>query len=218
MDYPDRETYRKLYARYLTRRPAAVLLDLAGDLSGKRVVDLCGGAGELSVGAAERGAADVTWVDQCAQMCDTAAVLAAGVSVHHMDVGLWLFIPKRKESRADVIFCRQAVNYWLDGDGALSVAENLRPGGLFIFNTFNRKPAAKPTVKEYELEGRKYVEVSWLGPDNVVRHVQNCEGLEPHATRFDWISPKKFREWLGPFFEVEERRHGGTSLYRCQKK
>ena len=97
------------------------------------------------------------------------------------------------------------------------VADVMAPGGVFAFNTFNRKPSEKPRVLQYELEGHSFVEVSWLVGD-IVHHLQAREGMVPHQTSFRWFSPESLREMLKPYFVVIEIRHEKTSLYRCEKR
>jgi len=50
MIYPTWQIYEKLYAKYLHQSPRK-LLDAAGDLKDKSVLDLCGGTGKLSLAA-----------------------------------------------------------------------------------------------------------------------------------------------------------------------
>ena len=222
MHYPDRETYRKLYARYLSEngRPVSELLNLANEnMMGCRVLDLCGGAGELSLAARIRHADAVVMVDECPHMADNAALARAGIQVHQSEVQHWLFTPKPERWWFHLVFCRQAVNYWLNATSAKHLASNMHPGAKFIFNTFNRRPSTKPTVKQYEFGGARFMETSWLLEKTCeVRHIQCREGCEPHMTKFYWIPPNRFREWLGPYFEVHEHRDGATSIYTCTKK
>jgi release factor glutamine methyltransferase len=66
------------------------VMDRAGLLPGRRVVDLCTGSGVVAIGAAERGAAAVTAFDICprAVRCARANALAVGVDVD-VHVGSW---------------------------------------------------------------------------------------------------------------------------------
>jgi len=198
------------------------MIDLAGDLTDKRVLDLCGGAGEIALECVSRGASHVTLVDQCADMTDIEPLKKAGVEVCVFEVEHYLFIPKMESSLADVVFCRQAVNYWFDKETAGTLAKNVKPGGLFIFNTFNQRPSPEPKVKEYELEDEKgiawkFVEVSWrIG--RTVHHVQIREDMEPHHTTFQWIWPEFFKGILAHYFDVEVKTDGGTDIYICRKK
>jgi SAM-dependent methyltransferase len=123
---------------------------------------------------------------------------------------------------ADVLVCQQAVNYWMSAELAKMVAQAVKPEGRFVFNTFNKKPSHEPTLKEYTLDGRAYAEVSWLRVDDagreVVEHVQACEGMAPHTTRFAWIDREAFARWLSPYFSCVEDVDHATSVWTCFRK
>lgn len=221
MRYPDRETYGKLYARYTAENGRSVneLLDLAGDdFTGMRVLDLCGGGGEMAKAAFARNAEYVLLQDGTEEMFGERD---ENIDYTVREVGFFLEDPWYKEDghRFDVVLCRQAVNYWLDEEMAEELASIMEPGGTFVFNTFNKKPSLRPKVKKYKFHGIEYVEMSWLDCfDNMVHHVQCREGMAPHTTSFKWISPFQFQEWLQPYFEVERKTDGAATLYCCKKK
>lgn len=208
MDYPEHDTYSILYARYLAPARTAQLVELAGPLEKARILDLCGGGGRLARYAAGLGA-EVLIVDESAPMSQ-----ACGVQWLHASVEKAL---PRLPCNFDAVLCQQAVNYWMSLEMAEAVARVLKAGGRFVFNTFNRKPSAAPSVKQYVLNERHYAEISWLR-DGFVEHVQTCEGYPPHTTRFQWISPEMFQAWLGPWFEVTELQEGATSVWVCIRK
>lgn len=60
---------------------------------------------------------------------------------------------------------------------------------------FTEKPSNKPTIKEYDIDGKHYAEVYYSIGD-VVYHVQTCEGYPPHLTAFDYISTAEFVDTL----------------------
>jgi len=233
MPYPAQELYETLYARYLTGGRTEQLLELAGDLSGKQVVDLCGGSGRLSLAALAQGA-EVTLVDESAPMLNGLNVPA--LRVVHRPVESWLdsFMANKAY---DAMFCQQAVNYWLTPETADLVAQGLRSGGRFIFNTFNRRPGTTPVPKAYALGGVNFVELSWFVPDGSreafpgtpatpwstdvlngsIEHVQIREGFAPHTTRFRWISPLQFQKWLSPWFELTELVDGPATVWVCTR-
>lgn len=214
MDYPSHEVYATLYARYLNPARTQQLLALAGDLRGKSVLDLCGGGGRLAQLAAKAGAR-VTLVDESAAMAAGGATAGLTVLLRPVEHAFLTVQP------ADIVFCQQAVNYWLTEGTAWDLAGVVKPGGLFIFNTFNAKPSPVPRTKDYVLGGRHYVEISQLvegAREDMVEHVQVCEGLCPHVTRFPWISPDQFQRWLRPWFDCEEQVDGATSVWRCVRR
>ena len=245
--YPDHATYHKLYARYLVHRPANKLVDLAGELKNKTVLDLCGGEGEIALLAKKRGADIVILIDGQHSMFHGEKLEKAGIYplACHLPCNLtkrlrecWdAYEPEewRTEDchcpkchtgfdKADVVFCRQAVNYWMYTEWAVErLVAVMHIGGKFIFNTFNTKPSEEPTVKKYQMgtgdakTWHNYVEVHWLIGDDV-HHVQIREGMEPHHTVFKWIPPERFNELLYPHFDIEEKVDGATTIYICTKR
>jgi SAM-dependent methyltransferase len=216
--YPDYLTYRALYHRYYCGRTGDELLDLIEPINGSCVLDLCGGEGQLTRGAIIRRARLVLLVDAEKDMVREDIQAMKGVAVETATVHEALRrISKDRTGPFNRVVCRQAVNYWLDEETAKLLASVLTPGGIFAFNTFNQKPAIEPSVRKYQFDGYAFVELSWLVGETV-HHVQTREGLPPHTTTFRWISPERFREILDPYFHVDEKFDGKTTLYRCVKK
>jgi release factor glutamine methyltransferase len=78
---------------YAPQQDSHLLIDVmeeSGEVTGRRVVDLCTGSGVGAIGAAEQGAASVTALDICprAVRCARANSLAAGVAVD-VHFGSW---------------------------------------------------------------------------------------------------------------------------------
>lgn len=213
MDYPSHDVYRRLYARYFQGNRTQQMLELVGDLRGKRIADLCGGGGRLSELALAAGAR-VTLVDESAAM---ATLVHPGLTSFLRDVRAWLQ-DARVRKGFHALFCQQAVNYWFGADMVDPLADALAPGGFFVFNTFNRKPGPTPMLKQYQLEGAQFVEASWLSGEGMVEHVQMREGEPPHTTRFQWIAPEQYRDWLGRRFDTREIRDGAASVWCCTRK
>jgi ubiquinone/menaquinone biosynthesis C-methylase UbiE len=224
--YPKIDEYQELYARYISANGRSVteLVDMAGDLDGKQVLDLCGGAGEIAVECARRGA-KVLLVDREHDMVKKELMFLSGVSVRIAQVENLLWLPEFFAS-FDVVFCRQAVNYWMTDELAFDVSQVLKPGGQFIFNTFNTPPPTVPQVLKYSMDegkpdcslksGPVFVEIFYL-VGNMVNHCQCREGLPMHLTQFRWITPEEFDAWLSPHFKVEVARKQKTDLYLCKK-
>lgn len=217
MEYPSHDVYATLYQRYLKPERTQELISSVPCLQGKTVVDLCGGGGRLSRAALAAGAARVLLVDESAPM--TCAVQAPIERVLARVDDDWL--NSQAGADWDAVFCQQAVNYWLTAHRARLLARCVREGGTFVFNTFNREPSTVPNLKQYSLQGRQFVEASWLTRDaegvKRVEHVQMCEGEPAHVTSFRWISPQEYRQWLGADFEVHERVDGPASVWVCRR-
>ncbi len=211
--YPDHDTYRKLYRRFYEGRSTQDLLELAYPIHGMTVLDLCGGDGRLALQAKQYGAKSVILVDEEIDMTVERSEIPTFIS----SVEDFLRGFQGHKLLFDRILCQQAINYWLNYMTAQFVHRALNENGIFVFNTFHNKPSEKPTVKDYEIEGLHYVEVGWL-VDDVVHHIQIREGLPSHATSFHWLSPDYLAFILKPYFEIEIKKEGATSLYRCLKK
>jgi len=218
--YIDIADYEVLYARYL-EKPVSELIDLAGDVKGKVVWDLCCGGGWIAGECLKRGAAFVCAVDACSAMtrklrtalASSNEVMGRRISLDVVFVDEWLYCDV--ESKPDFVFCRQAVNYWLNEGTVARLSERMAPGSVFVFNTFRFKPPVKPVVKEYDHGGASYVETSWLVEPDTVHHVQARSGMAPHVTTFRWIAPSEYMEFFGNGWDVAVTERRATSLYRC---
>jgi len=215
--YPDYRTYQALYLRYYSGRDVAELLRLLEPLRDTCVLDLCGGDGRLALEALTLGVRETVLVDAEQTMIPPALLQHPKVRVYVKSVHDTLSAMKSRGELFDRIACRQAVNYWLNEQTAELAANVLRHRGIFAFNTFNRKPSEKPRVLQYEIGGHAFVEVSWL-IESTVHHLQVRDGMVPHYTSFEWLSPERLHKILGPHFGVVEEKHEKSSLYRCEKK
>jgi SAM-dependent methyltransferase len=218
--YPAWRIYERLYARY-QRRPVGELIDVAGDVKNKLVLDLCGGTGRLAEECIRRGAREAFLVDGSSDMAIRIKD-KRGVRLYIGDVTEFIrFGPSwyrdHEPGCPDVVFCRQAINYWFEAKVICDLARFLKPGAVFVFNTFNTAPPREPVVKTYEIDGHSFVEVFQLNGD-VVHHVQCRSGVPMHTTRFRWIEPEEFQSVLERDFLVERRTEKSTDIYRCVRK
>ena len=205
--YPHGNFYETLYKRYFDDDKMSAFMQVGGDLTGKKVMDLCGGTGRLATLISKRyPSADVILVDESSLMPDTYSGKKMNVTVAELFANCDMYAE-------DVIFCQQAINYWFNQTDIERLFRSLNPGGSFIFNTFNKCPTVKPVSKNYDIDGVSFLEVSWYAPDtNLVHHVQIREGMPSHATSFKWISKSEFVNVLakvGFYVDVIER---GASL------
>lgn len=216
MRYPDLEEYNILYARFLKRDPRELLSVVTNRAKLKGLaLDLCGGGGRASFAALEMGASRVILVDSSSNM---TSFLHIDITVIHLDVFVFLTRAARFYENAlfDLVICQQAINYWFSESAIAFLSLLMRPGACFVFNTFNTKPPAEPTIKNYSLGGREYSEINWCD-DETVYHVQRCKGFEPHLTSFQWIPPEQFLRTLVSYFEVKTIVKGATTIYACWK-
>jgi 2-polyprenyl-6-hydroxyphenyl methylase / 3-demethylubiquinone-9 3-methyltransferase len=156
MDHAERKRYpddhwlrshdpQKALAAYLdqqnkaySRAKNAFILELLGDLKGKRFLDYGCGAGMFTVHAALKGASEVVGVDAEDTALLTAVHFARQESVHH----LCRFIHSEKfpsfpyRSRFDVILMKDVIEHVPDDQGLLeSAAACIVPGGHIVLST-----------------------------------------------------------------------------------
>jgi SAM-dependent methyltransferase len=225
--YPDIKTYERLYQKYLLGDRSEEMLDLAGDLSGKVFLDICCGGGRLTKEALLRKAKKSIMVDSEIEMIPKEYIASGLTETLIMTVEDSIrHLLTMSTKKVDVAMCQQGINYWLTEAKAWKLAMLLSEGGIFIFNTFNRKPSDIPKIKEYTLhtpgkvEEDHFVEISWFVKNDWfdIHHVQICNGEPPHFTKFKWMSESYFRECLEKWFDIELITDNKTSIYRCVKK
>jgi SAM-dependent methyltransferase len=223
-----------LYARYLDSTKTKRMMAWAGPLKPKRVLDACGGGGEITLAAIE-DAALVVYVDQEEKMLsprlkgirrEAAARGYTGEVPRNLmfsiePIQLFLSSPPPNFTTGlggfDVVFCQQAINYWLNPETAKQLAALMKSGGVFIFNTFANRPPKEPFVRQYGLNGRHYVETSWMVEDDMVHHVQVASGLSPHTTIFKWMSADTLKTILSPHFHVTYKKMDQALYVKCTK-
>lgn len=211
MKYPKYNVYENLYKRYFLKG-VKYLIKEANIKSDDEVLDICGGNGRLSkelIKLSNR----VSYIDKEKDMIPNE-LKDLGIKVYNDSIENFVEYVDKKYNK---VFCEQAINYWLLNIDIEKFSNIFFKDGLFIFNTFSNKPSIKPMIKEYEIDGLSYIEISYL-VDNKVYHTQICEGYEPHFTVFDWISKEKYIEILSPYFDIDIKDNGKSSLYLCKRK
>lgn len=215
----DSKTYNKLYAKYLNRNRTIEMVDLAGDLKGKKVLDLCSGGCRLSEEVLKRKPKTIAAVDESYKMLQPIVpyTVPSDSPIIKICMSVDSALANLHPGVTNAIFCQQGINYWFQPEHAKTIKTALAPKGVFIFNTFSQKPSEIPFVKSYLFHGKKYVEVSWLVKD-IVKHVQIVEGMDPHFTEFRWIPPVEFQEaFLAARLKIDVHTNGKTDIYVCKK-
>jgi len=209
MKYPKHEIYEELYKRYFLKG-VEYLIKNANINSDDKIIDICGGNGRLTK-ELKKYSKYVYYLDQEKDMIpnDLNNVTIFNQSVQD-------FVNSTTET-FDKVFCQQAINYWLLNTNIEKFSKIIKKDGLFIFNTFANKPSPKPIVKEYEIEGINYLEISYL-KNNQVIHIQVRENYKPHITEFDWISKEQYLELLSPYFDIKNIKDNKSVVYVCKRK
>lgn len=223
------EDYDRLYAKYLIR-PSRLLVapDPAVALNEHtRLLDLCSGSGAVVKAAIEMGvkADNIVAVEASETMIVSLSKQyaiwrgQASITVVHATVDYGRIHGHLHEHGLfDLITCRQAVNYWWAWGPVQEVLRSLAPGGCFVFNTFNTKPADVPQTKQYIHDGKQFAEIAYCIGDRV-HHVQAREGIGMHATTFQWVEPEEFAAPLdalkesGALDSWNRIREGTTDTY-----
>ncbi|MBP3461828.1 MAG: class I SAM-dependent methyltransferase [Bacilli bacterium] len=211
MKYPKYYIYEKLYRRYFLKGVNYIIkeADLTSD---DRVLDICGGNGRLTKELV-KFSNNVSYLDQEKDMIPLD-LEQLGIKIYNESIENFVDNASEKYTK---VFCEQAINYWLLNIDIKKFSGLLEKGGLFIFNTFSNKPSNKPMIKEYNLDNKSYLEISYL-IDKKVYHIQVCEGYEPHFTVFGWISREQYIKLLSPYFDIEVKDDGKSSLYICKRR
>lgn len=211
MKYPKYYIYEKLYRRYFLKGVDYFIKE-ANLTSDDRVLDICGGNGRLTKELI-KFSNNVSYLDKEKDMIPS---YLEQLDIKVYNESIENFVNKANEKYTKV-FCEQAINYWLLNIDIKMFSNLFEKGGLFIFNTFSNKPSNKPMIKEYNLDNKSYLEISYL-VDNKVYHIQVCEEYEPHFTVFNWISKEQYKKLLSPYFDMKIKDDGKSSLYICKRR
>lgn len=211
MKYPKYYIYENLYKRYFLKGVDYFIKE-ACLTSKDRILDICGGNGRLAKELI-KFSDDVSYLDKEKDMIPSD-LENLGVKVYNDSIENFVNNTNKKYTK---VFCEQAINYWLLNIDIEKFSDIFEKDGLFIFNTFSNKPSNKPIIKKYELDNISYLEISYL-INNKVNHIQVCEGYEPHFTVFDWISKEQYLKLLSPYFHIEIKDDGKSSLYICKRR
>ena len=214
----DAETYKVLYKRYL-QKPVDDLLLAGGDVKGKDIIDICAGTMRLSERAMELQCNKIWVIERCSSMIprkyynvadDDGKLKLSYIPVENIEY-------ENLNVKYDMAFCQQAINYWFGLHSLESIALRLKPGGKFIFNTFNKRPSKKPTTKIYTINGLHYCEAYQLVGEDVY-HTQMCDKIPPHFTSFRWIPKSTYHDVLSKVFDkFGTITNGKTTIYVCEK-
>jgi 2-polyprenyl-6-hydroxyphenyl methylase/3-demethylubiquinone-9 3-methyltransferase len=115
----------------------------AGDLAGKRVVDVGCGGGILSEGLARMGG-EVLGVDLSAELLDVADLhgLDSGVKVNYRKISAESLADEQPAS-FDVVTCMEMLEHVPSPVSVVQACAKLvKPGGKVFFSTLNRHPKA----------------------------------------------------------------------------
>jgi 2-polyprenyl-3-methyl-5-hydroxy-6-metoxy-1,4-benzoquinol methylase len=127
--------YATMYGDSVSDPATAALLDLVGDVGGKRVLDIACGHGRVARALARRGA-DVVGVDVSSVMLGVARRIEnsdpLGISYRNIDVTSRSPMP---DTPYDIVTCSYGLTDIDDLDAVLhTVGSSILPDGLFVFS------------------------------------------------------------------------------------
>jgi len=210
MKYPKYYIYENLYKRYFLKGVDYFIKE-ACLTSDDKILDICGGNGRLTKELI-KFTNNVSYLDKEKDMIPQY-LENLGIKVYNDSIENFI---KNTNEKYTKVFCEQAINYWLLNIDIKKFSNLFEKDGLFIFNTFSNKPSNKPMIKEYILDNKSYIEISYL-INKKVYHIQVCEDYEPHFTIFDWISKEEYKTLLSPYFDINIKDDGKSSLYICKR-
>jgi len=190
------DNYTSLYQRWIDRKDG--LLQFAALQPGEAVLDLCGGTGVLSRQALEMGASRVVLRDlnpRCHLL--SPCFEARRASAEEL----------QGESQFDVVACRQSIGYLNLKKVFPRVARILRPGGRFVFNTFDHPRWGWHT---YTYNGHRFVEASgYVGRRVFHMQLRILDGVD--FTLFQWHPiPELIHELEHHFSHITTARKGSS--------
>lgn len=195
--------YAFLYRRWLDRKDG--LLEFAALEPGESVLDLCGGTGVLSHQALEMGAGRVLLWDLNPR-CLISSPRFETFQAPAEDL--------KGNSQFDVVACRQSLGYLNLKEVFPRIAQILRPGGRFVFNTFDHP---KWGWHHYSYQDRKYLEASGFFGRRVF-HMQWCTGIGADFTMFRWYPiPEILHELARYFPQTTAVQKGSSWKIKCYR-
>lgn len=199
------DQYLRLGDRVYNRTKFKTFQHLAGDVTGKRILDYGGGAGILAIPYAKAGA-DVVIVDAEANALKTAQFYAAreGVADRVHVICSDTFPPALKKERFDIVFAKDIVEHVEDDEQLLRDLGGCQsPGGLLILSTQSSRSLTYLIEGSYQRFWRG--NRKWLGWDQThvrfytpatLRRKLRQAGYHPQSWAGVYIVPYNILSWL----------------------
>jgi len=200
------DRYDDIYAPWLARE--SNLLKLSGYRPGDAFLDLCGGSGGVAKEAIKMASYGEVDLLDLNPRCDNKFVRC---HKGRAEDAYQIFNP----GQFDVVICRQGLGYLQLEPTCYAMAQIIKPGGKFVFNTFK-----KPTrfgVKNYQFDGCVYDEVHLYLFGRII-HLQHKQDNASDVTMFRYHSPEEILDAVSPWFNVELVTSKSSLRWVCTRK
>jgi len=179
-----------------------VLLEMIGNVTGKRILDLGCGDAEIGVELLQQGGTSYLGVEGSENMTLAAAEILAETTgqVMHSSMEEW----QPKPEQYDLVISRFALHYLADLSSVFKkVHDSLAPGGKFIFSV--QHPVLTSSAKSAEGSGRRS---DWVVDDyfNAGERVEPWIGKK--VIKYHRTVEEYFQLLLAAGFMVEDLREG----------
>lgn len=179
-----------------------ILLELIGDVKGKRVIDLGCGDAEIGVELLQQDAVAYLGLEGSKNMSRVAAKNLEGTGGQVLQSSMEEWQPQAEQY--DIVLSRFALHYLADLESVFkNVHRSLAVGGQFVFSV--QHPVLTSTTKSAEASGRR---ADWIVDD----YFNQGERAEPwigkKVIKYHRTVEEYFRLLLAAGFIVEDLREG----------
>ncbi|MFT9598341.1 class I SAM-dependent DNA methyltransferase [Mesobacillus sp.] len=188
----------EFYENYMNRRnrpespnniiEKPILLEMIGDVAGKRILDLGCGDAEIGIELLQQGGASYLGVEGSNNMAQTAIENLEGTTGQVLRSSMEEWQPQ--PDQYDLVLSRFALHYLADLSSVFGkIHDSLAPGGKFIFSV--QHPVLTSSAKSAEGSGRRS---DWVVDD----YFNLGERVEP------WIGKKviKYHRTIEQYFQL----------------
>ncbi|WLR57470.1 class I SAM-dependent methyltransferase [Mesobacillus subterraneus] len=179
-----------------------VLLEMIGDVAGKRMLDLGCGDAEIGVELLEKGSASYLGVEGSKNMARAAAEKLEGTTgqVLHSSMEEW----QPKPEQYDLVISRFALHYLADLNGVFTkVRDSLVPGGKFVVSV--QHPVLTSSAKSAEGSGRRS---DWIVDDYFNQGERVEPWIEKKVIKYHRTIEEYFQLFMKAGFSVDDLREG----------
>ena len=179
-----------------------ILLEMVGNVSGKRVLDLGCGDAEIGVEVLKLGGASYVGVEGAKNMALAAAKNLEGTSGQIILSSMEAWQPRPRQY--DLVLSRFALHYLADLSSVFTKVHNsLVPGGKFIFSV--QHPVLTSSTKSAEGSGKR---TDWVVDDYFNQGERTEPWIGKKVIKYHRTTEEYFQLLLQTGFRVDDLREG----------